>query len=75
MKALAENVREWASYQKLAGEVEKVETSPITGTYDWRAYIQEEAQLAKQRDERAAERKPAKKPAAQPTAAPSVFYA
>jgi len=75
LKAVAENVREWASYQKLAGDVDNVETSPITGTYDWRAYIQEEAKLAQQREERATERKPAKKPAPQPSAAPSVFYA
>lgn len=74
MKALADNVREWASYQKLAGEIENVETSPITGTYDWKAYLHEEAQAAQARE---TERKPVPKKPAKPAraeVAPAHWY-
>lgn len=71
--AVADALQDWAEYQNLAGESDNVESSPIQGTYDWRAYIQEEARAAKQRADR---ERPAKKaPAAEPAPAPSVFYA
>lgn len=74
--ALAENAQEWAKYQDLTGEKDGVDPSPTTfkGTYDWRSYIAEEAEIARRRDERA---KPAAKKADRPSppAAPSVFYA
>lgn len=70
---VADALQSWAEYQNLAGETDNVETSPIQGNYDWRAYLQEEAHAAKQRADR---ERPAKKAAAQPQApAPSVFYA
>ena len=76
IQALAENTQEWAKYLDLTGEKDGVETSPTTfkGTYDWRSYIAEEAEIARRRDERA---KPAAKKADRPTppAAPTVFYA
>ncbi|HWH08368.1 MAG TPA: hypothetical protein VNX21_04150 [Candidatus Thermoplasmatota archaeon] len=72
VKAVADNVMRWARYQNLDGEVDNVETSPITGTYDWKAYLHEEAQLARKREN---ERRPRKAPAsAAPAPAPSVFY-
>ncbi|MFA5861199.1 MAG: hypothetical protein WDA16_05840, partial [Candidatus Thermoplasmatota archaeon] len=70
-------VRDWASYQKLGGDIESVETSPIVGTYGWKAYLQEETQLAQAREEREQRRKSAKKHAvaALPTtAAPENWY-
>lgn len=73
-RALHQNVADWARYQSLAGETDAVETSPITGNYDWRSYLQEEAQLARRREEsRAPREKKQERPA--PTAAPSTFYA
>lgn len=72
--ALSEHASGWARYQNLAGEHDSVETSPIVGTYDWRSYIQEEAQLARRREEK---EKPRDKKAAErvePAPAPSVFY-
>lgn len=74
VQAVSENVRTWAEYQNLAGEHDNVETSPVTGNYDWRSYLQEETQLAQRREERA---KPAPKKAdrAAPAPAPSGFYA
>ena len=52
VEALSTHVGEWARYQNLAGEHDSVETSPISGTYDWRSYIQEEAQFARRREEK-----------------------
>jgi hypothetical protein len=72
MKSLADSVRDWASYQKLAGEPDNVETSSITGTYDWRAYLQEEAELAREREESVV-RKPKKAPLP-PAPAPTHWY-
>ena len=71
--ALSDHVAEWARYQDLVGESDSVETSPITGNYDWRSYIQEEAQFARRREEK---EKPREKKAerAQPAPAPTVFY-
>lgn len=71
VKAVADSVKDWAQYQQLGGEVDNVETSPITGTYDWKSYIHEEAEYAKKR---AGERRP-RKAADAGVAAPTVFYA
>lgn len=73
VEKIASVVNDWAEYQRLSGEADTVETSPVQGTYDWRAYIQEEARAASQRQRRDA--KPAKKEAPAPAPAPSVFYA
>lgn len=77
IRAVAETVRDWAQYQDLDGEVDNVETSPITGTYDWRAYLQEEAAIARRRERaRAAQKARDKKPERPaPAPAPAVFYA
>ncbi|MEA3199984.1 MAG: hypothetical protein QOE90_1412 [Thermoplasmata archaeon] len=72
IEQVSDAVRDWAEYQNLAGDADTVESSPIQGNYDWRAYIQEEARAAK---ERAARARPAKKEAVPPAPAPSVFYA
>lgn len=75
VEKLSDNVSDWAKYQNLAGEHDTVETSPVAGPYDWRAYIQEETKLAQRRE---AESKPRQKKEAErpaPTSAPSVFYA
>lgn len=77
MKAVGElssHVTDWARYQNLSGEHDVVETSPITGPYDWRSYIQEEAQLARRREEK---EKPREKKAerSEPNAPPAGFYA
>lgn len=66
--ATAQTVADWADYQKLGGDIENVETSPITGQYDWRAYIQEETELARRRDDKPRPRK------ADVAPAPSVYY-
>lgn len=74
MKDVSELVMDWAEYQNLNGECDNVETSPISGTYDWRSYLHEEAAYARRRE---AKKKPAveKQPAVAPPPAPSVFYA
>lgn len=74
MMDVSELVSDWAEYQNLNGECDNVETSPISGTYDWRAYVREEAAYARRRE---AKKKPAmeKQPVAAPAPAPSVFYA
>ncbi|HUR69124.1 MAG TPA: hypothetical protein VM370_07740 [Candidatus Thermoplasmatota archaeon] len=74
VEALSENVTDWAKYQNLAGECDTVETSPVSGPYDWRSYIQEETKLAQRRE---ADAKPVAKKTERPAAssAPSVFYA
>lgn len=74
LQSIADTVRDWASYQKLAGDLDIVETSTIVGTYDWKAYLQEETQLAQARDEREQSRKPTKKPSAQVASAPTHWY-
>lgn len=71
VKAVADSVKDWARYQQLGGELDNVETSPITGTYDWKSYLHEEARYAKKR---AGERRPRKVEPSAP-AAPTVFYA
>lgn len=72
VKAVSDSVMSWAQYQNLAGELDNVESSPITGTYDWKAYIQEETELARKRE---GDRRPRKASAGQaPTLPPSVFY-
>ena len=71
--ALSDHVDDWARYQNLAGEHDSVETSPISGNYDWRSYIQEEAQLARRREEKEKPREK-KTERAQPAPAPTVFY-
>lgn len=74
LSKISDALKDWSRYQSLAGEADNVETSPIQGTYDWRAYLQEEARAAKERQ--AARERPAKKAApAAPAPAPSVFYA
>lgn len=76
IQAIAESAQEWAKYQNLTGEKDSVDPSPTTfkGQYTWRAYIAEEAEIARRRDDRA---KPAAKKVepAKPAPAPSVFYA
>ena len=72
VKAVADSVKDWARYQQLTGELDNVETSPITGTYDWKSYLHEEAQLAQKR---AGERRPRKTPSDPIASAPTVFYA
>jgi len=72
--AISTHVSDWARYQNLAGEHDSVETSPITGNYDWRSYIQEEAQYARRREEKEKPRDKKAERAEQPPA-PSVFYA
>lgn len=77
MRAIAETIHDWARYQDLAGDVECAETSPIVGTYDWKAYLQEETQLAQARDQREQRRKAARRPAAPAsptTVAPEHWY-
>lgn len=74
MQQLAQTVSDWAKYQSLSGEPDTIEASTFQGTYDWRAYLQEEAHIAQRRE--AAKQPRDKKPAAPaPAAAPSVFYA
>lgn len=74
VESLSEHVMDWARYQDLDGEHDSVETSPIRGSYDWRAYIREETQAARRRDEQTKPRdKKVERPA--PAAAPAVFYA
>lgn len=75
VKAMADSVMDWARYQNLGGDLDNVESSPITGTYDWRSYLQEEAEIAQKRESAS---KPRRKSAPEPrttAAAPSVFYA
>lgn len=74
MQNVSELVADWAEYQNLAGECDNVETSPITGNYDWRSYVREEAAIARRRE---AKKKPVmeKQAAPPPAPAPSVFYA
>ena len=72
VKAVADSVMNWARYQNLGGELDNVETSPITGDYDWKAYLHEETKLAQKRESERRPRKPADRPA--PPPAPSVFY-
>jgi len=69
---IAQTINGWAQYQNLEGESDSVETSPVQGTYDWRAYLHEETRAASER-ERAS--RPAKKEAPKSAPAPSVFYA
>lgn len=71
VEAVSKSVTDWARYQNLTGELDNVETSPVQGTYDWRAYLQEEAEAAKRREGRDKPAKKADKPAAP---APAVFY-
>lgn len=66
--ATARTVADWADYQLLGAETETIETSPITGQYDWRAYLQEETELARRRDDKPRPRK------ADVVPAPSVYY-
>lgn len=74
VEAISENVDDWARYQNLSGECDTVETSPVSGTYDWRSYLQEETQLAQRREERARSRE--KKPERpEPTKPPAGYYA
>lgn len=70
-EALSDNVSEWARYQSLAGECDTVETSSVSGPYDWRAYIQEETTLAWRREKP----RDKKTEGGEPAPAPSVFYA
>lgn len=72
--AVSDHVAGWARYQNLVGEADSVETSPITGNYDWRSYIQEEAQLARRREEKEKPREKKTERAPQNPPAPSVFY-
>ena len=74
VETISDHVADWAKYQNLAGECDTVESSTISGNYDWRSYIQEEAQLARRREE---QEKPRAKKAERPAtpAAPTVFYA
>ena len=72
-ESISEHVMQWAKYQNLVGEHDNVETSPIRGSYDWRSYIREEAQLAKRREETKPRDKKVERAA--PAPAPSVFYA
>ena len=73
-KDLVESVNDWATYQNLAGDADNVETSPITGHYDWRSYLREEAEIAHRREQktRARDRKP-ERPS--PPPAPTHLYA
>jgi hypothetical protein len=76
-QAVHEAVMDWADYQNLTGELDNVETSPVTGNYDWRGYLLEESKIAQEREERRTA-KAAKKRAAErapPGPAPHVFYA
>lgn len=74
---VADVVMDWASYVNVAGTLDNVETSAIQGTYDWRSYLQEEAEVARQREAaRARQRDRDKKPARAPTPpAPAQLYA
>lgn len=73
----ADIIMDYARYEKLDGSLDNVETSKVRGTYDWRAYLQEEAEAARGRQaERARTREKEKKPQARPPApAPSHLYA
>lgn len=73
MRAMADTIQEWAEYTEMDGELDNVETSPITGTYDWRAYLREEADYARRRE--AASQAQGKKVARSPPPAPPGFYA
>lgn len=70
-------VMDWASYVNLGGALDNVETSTIQGTYDWRSYLREEAEMARQREaERTRATEKTKKPARPPTPpAPNSLYA
>ena len=74
VEAFSENVSDWARYQNLGGEHDTVEKCPVAGTYDWRAYIQEETELARKREEQS---KPREKKAerAEPAPVPAGYYA
>lgn len=73
VEAFSESVGEWAQYQNLAGECDTVERCPVSGTYDWRSYIQEETQLARRREEQKPREK--KLDRVEPAPAPSGYYA
>lgn len=72
MHSTAQAVADWAKYQSLSGDPDIIEASTVQGTYDWRAYILEEAQIAHRRE--SAKQPRDKKPAQAPAPAPSVFY-
>lgn len=77
LEALARTLRDMAQAQTVGDEFDGVEPSPVTGTYDWKAFLHEETQGAKRRQEsRAKSREKKQAPPAEPPApAPSVFYA
>lgn len=62
--------------QHVSTDYDSVEPSPVTGTYDWRAYLQDELAEAQRREaQRERTKQPEKRPAPKQSAAPSVFYA
>lgn len=78
LEQLARTLKDMAQAQTVGDEFDAVETSPVTGTYDWRAFLKEETQDAKRRQEARARRAAKDRknaPAAPPSPAPSVFYA
>ena len=68
-------VMDWASYQNLAANVDNVETSKFRGKYDWRSYLREEADIAREREAARAKSRPKPQERAAPAPAPSSLYA
>ena len=67
LEEVSTTVTDWARYLDLTGELDSVETSSISGRYDWRSYVQEETEIAMKRD-RPRDAKD------EPAAAPTQYY-
>lgn len=73
---MADVVMDWAAYQNVGANVDNVEASRSQGTYDWRAYLQEEAEIAQEREAEREKSRSTKKPLARPPPpAPTHLYA
>lgn len=72
---LTSALEELAESHAVSTDYDSVEPSQVTGTYDWKAYLQEELAEAQRRDgARPKEREPEKKTLVS-KAPPSIFYA
>lgn len=73
---MADVITDWANYTSLAGDLDNVETSKIQGTYDWRSYLREEADAAREREAERAKSRGGKKALRAPLPpVPSSLYA
>lgn len=71
----ADIITDYARYEKLEGSLDNVETSKVRGVYDWRAYLQEEAEAARGRQAERMRRSDKKPQARPPPPAPTTYYA